>query len=106
MIHGLLIAQTLALFKDYRGPNGEHFSRTYLQELLMGRLSAAWQKEQEAKSNLQSSLDAANQTIQQLSAAATMRTPGGYTLDADDLKTVDEIIGTVPIPDPAVPTGG
>lgn len=110
IVYGEMILRLMERFKDFRGPRGEHFSRTLLRELLMGRLSDAWQREQQAKANLQASLDEANKTIEQL-MAEKVKTPGGEQLDEADLKTVDEIVAAnppetdgVPVPDVAAPS--
>lgn len=103
--NGELVLRIMERFAQFRGPKGEHFSRVLLRELLMGKLSEAWQAEIQTRANLQGSLDIANQTIQQLSSGS-VKTPGGYVLDDADLATVDEMIGTVsgvPVPDPTVP---
>lgn len=71
----------------------------------MGKISEAWQREIAARARLQGLLDVANQRT----AQGSISTPGGYILDSADLRTLDEMAGTVPVdsgvplPEPAAP---
>jgi hypothetical protein len=112
------IQQLCVAFVGFRSPDmTRNFRTTLFEEIDMGQLTTAYQKIKAAQQQKDAAIKSIETTVTNLTANNTaltqknaelagkleelnsrpavpsaVKTPGGYTLDATDLATVDEIV--------------